>query len=41
MRKEDSEQRPGRVTIENVNHPGQTSGVDAGMYHAMRHARRG
>lgn len=26
------------VTIENVNHPGQTSTVDAGMYHAMRNA---
>ena len=28
----------GRVTIENVNHPGATSTVDAGMYHAMRAA---
>lgn len=38
MREEDSEQRPGRVTIENVNHPGQTCTVDVGMYHAMRDA---
>ncbi len=27
-----------RVTIENVNHPGHASTVDAGMYHAMRDA---
>ena len=32
------EQRPARVTIENVNHPGHTSTADAGMYHAMRAA---
>jgi len=38
MREQDSEQKPGRVTIENVNHPGHTSTVDAGMYHAMRDA---
>lgn len=30
--------KPGRVTIENVNHPGLTSTVDAGMYKAMRSA---
>ena len=34
----DSDQTTGRVTIENVNHPGSTSKVDAGMYHAMRDA---
>ena len=28
----------GRVTIENVNHPGSSSSVDAGMYYAMRDA---
>jgi hypothetical protein len=38
MREQDGEQRPGRVTIENVNHPGRTSTADAGMYHAMRDA---
>ena len=38
MRAQDGEQRPGRVTIENVNHPGYTSTVDAGMYNAMRDA---
>jgi len=38
MREQEGEQRPGRVTIENVNHPGSTSTVDAGMYHAMRAA---
>jgi hypothetical protein len=30
--------KPARVTIENVNHPGITSTVDAGMYDAMRDA---
>ena len=38
MSAQDSSQRPGRVTIENVNHPGRTSTVDAGRYHAMRDA---
>jgi hypothetical protein len=38
MREQDSEQRPGRVTIANVGHPGCTSTSDAGMYHAMRQA---
>lgn len=28
--------RPGTVTVENVNHPGATSTVDADKYHAMR-----
>ena len=32
------ESKPGRVTIENVNHPGHTTTVDAGMYEAMRAA---
>ncbi len=31
----------GRVTIENVNHPGRSSTVDAGMYEAMRAAMLG
>lgn len=30
--------RPGRVSVENVNHSGSTSLVDAGMYHATRDA---
>ena len=30
--------KPGRVRIENVNHPGKSTPVDAGMYHAMRDA---
>ena len=38
MSEQDGEQRSGRVTIENVNHPGRTSTVDAGMYCAMRDA---
>jgi hypothetical protein len=38
MREDDGDRRPGRVTIENVNHPGHTSTVDAGKYHAMRAA---
>lgn len=38
MPKEESEPKPGRVAIENANHPGRTSTVDAGMYGAMRDA---
>lgn len=38
MPEQKGEQRPGRVTIENVNHPGRTSTADAGMYYAMREA---
>lgn len=36
----ESEHEPvsGRVTIENVNHPGSTSTVDGAMYAAMRAA---
>ncbi len=30
--------KPARVRIENVNHPGKSTHVDAGMYHAMRTA---
>ena len=30
--------KPDRVRIENVNHPGKSTPVDAGMYHAMREA---
>lgn len=30
--------KPGRVRIENVNHPGSSTTVDAGMYNAMREA---
>jgi len=33
-----SGQTPGRVRIENVNHPGLSTTVDAGMYEAMREA---
>ena len=33
-----SQPAPDRVTIENVNHPGLTSTVDARMYRAMRDA---
>jgi len=36
MHEPEGEQWPGRVTIENVNHPERTSTADAGMYHAMR-----
>jgi hypothetical protein len=36
MREQEGEQKPGRVTIENVNHPGHTSTADAGMYQAIR-----
>lgn len=38
MRDQDSEQRPDSITIENVNHHGQSSTVDAGMYRATRDA---
>jgi hypothetical protein len=38
MHEPESEQRPGRVTIENVNHLGHTTTADAGMYDAMRDA---
>ena len=38
MREQEGERRPGRVTLENVNHPGHTSTADAGMYQAMRAA---
>lgn len=30
--------KPGRVRIENVNHPGTSTSVDAGPYNAMREA---
>jgi hypothetical protein len=33
-----AEERPGRVTVENVNVPGRTTTVDAGKYDAMRDA---
>jgi len=32
------DEKPGRVRIENVNHPGSSTTVDGGMYHAMREA---
>ena len=38
MSDQDGSKRTGRVTIENVNHPGSSSSVDAEMYHAMRDA---
>jgi hypothetical protein len=38
MSVQDRGQRPGRVTIENVNHPGSSSVADFGMYYAMREA---
>ena len=38
MSEQDSSQTAGRVTIENVNHPGRISTADAGMYHALRDA---
>lgn len=38
MRDRQDDMRPGRVTIENVNHPGRTTTADAGMYEAMRDA---
>ena len=31
-------EEPERITVENVNVPGQTTRVDAKMYNAMRHA---
>ena len=34
----DGRNEVGRLTIENVNHPGHTTTVDAGMYEAMRAA---
>lgn len=37
-RREVNSEGPGRVTIENVNHPGLTSTGDAALYHAMRAA---
>jgi hypothetical protein len=30
--------KPGRVRIENVNHPGSSTTVDAGLYNAVREA---
>ena len=41
MSEHDSRQEPERVTVQNVNHPGSTSTVDAGRYHAMREAMLG
>ena len=38
MSKQDTSPKPGRVRIENVNHPGSSTNVDAGMYNAMRDA---
>jgi len=38
MSEQDGSQRPGRVAIENVNHPGSSSNVDAILYYAMREA---
>ena len=35
---EDSGAKPARVRIENVNHPGSSTTVDAGLYNAMRDA---
>lgn len=34
----DAGEKPGRVRIENVNHPGSSTTVDAGLYQAMRTA---
>jgi Family of unknown function (DUF6958) len=34
----DTGAKPGRVRIENVNHPGSSTNVDAGLYNAMREA---
>ena len=34
----DTAGKPGRVRIENVNHPGSSTSVDAAMYNAMRDA---
>jgi hypothetical protein len=36
MIEKDASLMTGRVRIENVNHPGRASNVDAGMYRAMR-----
>jgi hypothetical protein len=38
MTKPDSGRQPGRIAVENVNHPGSSSTVDAGMYQAVRAA---
>jgi hypothetical protein len=38
MSDQDQLRESGRVTIQNVNHPGQTNVVDARMYRAMRDA---
>lgn len=35
---EDRAVKPARIRIENVNHPGSSTTVDAGMYTAMREA---
>lgn len=34
----DATPKPGRIRIENVNHPGSSTTVDAAMYNAMREA---
>ena len=34
----DATSKPGRIRIENVNHPGTSTTVDAGLYNAMREA---
>jgi hypothetical protein len=31
-------QKPARVILENINHPGKVTSADAGMYEAMRRA---
>ena len=38
MPSEHASDKPGRITVENVNVPGHTSTVDAAMYEAMRDA---
>ena len=38
MADHDTGRASGRITIENVNHPGSTSTADARTYHAMRDA---
>lgn len=38
MSSKDTGDKPGRITVENVNVPGRTSTVDATMYGAMRTA---
>lgn len=38
MTSEKPSSRPDRVRIENVNHPGKSTSVDAATYHAMRDA---